>query len=176
MENHTLLLFTSICLFMFFSCNNPNVETESETSAENFQDTKTNESKIIIDPSEGSGPVQISISEFPSDMVINHLDGWGGMAVAINSMPTGTDLSPLLEGLKNNSCQVPHWGYLQEGELSLTYDDGTKQTITGGQVFYMPPGHTGQVIKDIKLIDFSPEPGFKEVVRHIEKKVAEMQQ
>jgi len=36
------------------------------------------------------------------------------------------------------------------------YDDGTEEILTAGEVFYMPPGHTGIVKKDMKIIDFSP--------------------
>jgi hypothetical protein len=38
----------------------------------------------------------ISLEKFPKNMVINHLNGWGGMTVAINELPAGTDLAPLL--------------------------------------------------------------------------------
>jgi hypothetical protein len=45
------------------------------------------------------------------------LSGCGGMTVAFNEIPAGTDFSPLLQGLKNNSCQCPHWGYIVEGQM-----------------------------------------------------------
>ena len=114
----------------------------------------------------------IAVENFPKNMVINHLNGWGGMTVAINEMPAGTDLSPLLEGLKNNSCQVPHWGYILKGSLRLKYDDGREVVLKEGDVFYMSPGHTGSVVEDLKLLDFSPEKEMKVVISHIEKKVA----
>jgi hypothetical protein len=100
------------------------------------------------------------------------LNGYGGMAVAFNEFPAGTDIGPLLEGLKNNSCHCPHWGYLLAGELLIKYDNGTEETITAGDVFYMPPGHTAIVKKDMKIIDFSPEKEFNEVIDHIAKKMA----
>jgi hypothetical protein len=48
----------------------------------------------------------ISIEKFPKDKPVNHIDGWGGMTVAVNEIPAGTDFSPLLVGLKNNSCRI----------------------------------------------------------------------
>ena len=63
------------------------------------------------------------------------LPGYGGMTVAFNEVPAGTDFSPLFEGLKNNSCQCPHWGYIVEGELLLKYDDGKEEILTTGEVF-----------------------------------------
>ena len=108
--------------------------------------------------------------------IMRGLSGWGGMTVAFNEMPAGTDVSPLLQGLKNNSCQCPHWGYVLEGEILMKYDDGQEESLHAGDVFYMQPGHTAIVQKDVKLIDFSPEQEFKEVMDHIAKKMAEFSQ
>lgn len=121
--------------------------------------------------------MKIKKEEIPVTMqspgtVLRALPGLGGMTVAFNEFPAGTDASPLFEGLKNNSCQCPHWGYIIEGELLMKYDNGAEETLSTGDVFYMPPGHTAIVNKDLKLIDFSPEKEFKEVMDHIAKKMA----
>ena len=106
--------------------------------------------------------------------VMRGLPGYGGMTVAFNELPAGTDISPLLEGLKNNSCQCPHWGYILEGQLLMKYDDGSEEILQEGEVFYMPPGHVAIVQKDLKLIDFSPEKELKVVMDHIAKKMEGM--
>ena len=108
--------------------------------------------------------------------IMRGLPGWGGMTVAFNEIPAGTDMSPLLKGLKNDSCQCQHWGYILEGELLMKYDDGKEDKLTAGDVFYMQPGHTGIAKQDTKLIDFSPERELKEVMDHIAKKMAEFSQ
>ncbi|QMU30619.1 hypothetical protein HUW48_22475 [Adhaeribacter radiodurans] len=105
--------------------------------------------------------------------IMRGLPGYGGMTVAFNQMPAGTDLAPLFQGLKNNSCQCPHWGYVLEGAVRMKYDDGSEELLTTGDVFYMQPGHTAVVEQDTKLIDFSPEAELKEVMNHIAKKMAE---
>lgn len=105
--------------------------------------------------------------------IMRGLPGWGGMTVAFNEIPAGTDFAPLLQGLKNNSCQCPHWGYVVDGELLLKYDDGKEEKLTAGDVFYMQPGHTAVVQKDVKFIDFSPEKELNVVLDHIAKKMAE---
>lgn len=107
--------------------------------------------------------------------MINFLPGWGGMAVAVNALPAGTDLGPLLVGLKNNTCQVPHWGYIVKGALRIKYDLGEEVLLKTGDLFYMSPGHTGKVEEDLKLFDFSPDEEFTFLVSHLEKKAAEMQ-
>ena len=119
---------------------------------------------------------KIASEDFPADKPINYISGWGDMTVAINSMPAGTDLAPLLEGLKNNSCQVPHWGLIKEGVLKLTYDDGSIQTLKTGDLFYMPPGHVGVVVEDLTIMDFSPSKRWGKLMKHIDDKLAENSQ
>mgnify|MGYP001166014486 CR=1 FL=1 len=133
---------------------------------------QTNGSKDKFGKPDPKHEQHISIENFPKTMPVNHLNGWGGMTVAINELPAGTDLSPLLEGLKNNSCQVPHWGYIIKGSLRLKYDDGKEVVLNAGDVFYMPPGHTAAVVEDLKILDFSPEKEMKGLIHHIEKKIA----
>ncbi len=116
----------------------------------------------------------IAIDDFPKDMVINNISGWGNMTVAVNEMPAGTDFDILLEGLKDNMCPSPHWGYIIKGVLKMKYADGTEQILKEGDLFYMPPGHSGVVVEDLKMMDFSPSKPMAKVVSHIEYKVAEM--
>ena len=104
---------------------------------------------------------------------MRNLKGYGGMTVAFNELPAGTDFTPLLQGLTNNSCQCPHWGHIIEGEFLVKYDDGTEETLTAGDVFYMPPGHTAMVTKDLKYLEFSPEKELDVVLNHVAKKMAE---
>ena len=106
--------------------------------------------------------------------IMRGLPGYGGMTVAFNQLPAGTDLTPLLQGLQNNSCHCPHWGYLIDGELLIKYDNGVEETLSEGDVFYLPPGHTAIVMKDLKILDFSPEKELNEVMSHIAKKMAEL--
>ena len=123
--------------------------------------------------------MKIQKEEIPITMegpgtIMRGLPGYGGMTVAFNQLPAGTDFSPLLHGLKNNSCHCPHWGYMVEGALLIKYDDGTEETLTAGDVFYLPPGQTAIVMKDMKFLDFSPEKELNEVLSHIAKRVAEL--
>jgi hypothetical protein len=114
----------------------------------------------------------LAIDSFPATNMVNYLSDWGGMTVAVNSMPKGADLAPLLIGLKNNSCQVPHWGYILKGSLRLEYDDGNVVVLKEGDLFYMAPGHRASVVEDLKLLDFSPEDEFKDLVSHLTKMAA----
>ncbi len=53
--------------------------------------------------------------------------GYGGMTIGYSEIPAGTDLKPLLQGLENDSCHCPHWGYMLEGTIRMMYDDGSDE-------------------------------------------------
>jgi hypothetical protein len=97
--------------------------------------------------------------------------GLGQMAGEYFSLATGTDLAPLLKGLEGDLCQSPHWGYLLEGQVIVTYTDGTSETVAGGDLFYWPPGHTVRVEKDAELILFSPRDKHAHVIDHVRGKL-----
>jgi len=79
----------------------------------------------------------------------------------------GTDIAPLLKGLENDLCQSPHWGYLIEGEVTVTYTNGTSEVVKGGDLFYWPPGHTVRVGQDAEIILFSPQHEHGKVLDHL---------
>lgn len=56
------------------------------------------------------------------------------------SLSAGTDIAPLLEGLQNDLCQAPHWGYVARGSFTMTYRDGSIQNVSGGDLFYHRKG------------------------------------
>jgi quercetin dioxygenase-like cupin family protein len=91
------------------------------------------------------------------------------------SMAAGTDLAPLLEGLEHDLCQSPHWGYVVEGDLVVTYTDGDTERCRTGDLFHWPAGHTVRVDEDAELILFSPQTEHMAVVDHIAGKVAAAQ-
>lgn len=93
--------------------------------------------------------------------------GLGGMYVGYVEVPAGTDFTPFFAGLPQNSCPSPHWGYLFEGAIRLKYPDGKEEVVNAGEVFYWPAPHTAIVEKNTKLIDFSPEAEFSQLMDHI---------
>jgi mannose-6-phosphate isomerase-like protein (cupin superfamily) len=93
--------------------------------------------------------------------------GYGKMAGEYFSLAAGTDIAPLLKGLENDLCQSPHWGYLMEGEVTVTYQDGKSETVTAGDLFYWPPGHTVKVARDAEIVLFSPQHEHGKVLDHL---------
>lgn len=98
--------------------------------------------------------------------------GYGMISGEYFSLGAGTDISPLLQGLEGNLCQAPHWGYVLQGELTVTYADGTREIVNGGDLFYWPPGHTVKVGADAEVILFSPQHEHGVVMDHMRKKMA----
>ncbi len=80
-------------------------------------------------------------------------------------------LATLLKGLENDLCQSPHWGYLMEGQVTVTYSNGQEETISTGDLFYWPPGHTVKVGSDAEIILFSPQVEHCKVVDHLHKQL-----
>lgn len=97
--------------------------------------------------------------------------GYGKMAGEYFSLGAGTDIAPLLKGLEGDLCQSPHWGFLPEGEVTLTYSDGKEETVKSGDLFYWPPGHTVKVAQDAELILFSPQAEHCAVVDHLKRQL-----
>ena len=89
------------------------------------------------------------------------------MVIAYHEFPAGMDLSPLFEGLPNDKCQCPHWGYILKGAIHVRYEDGQEEVIRAGEVYYMPPGHTVWIEEDIAFVEISPEGEFSVLAAHV---------
>ena len=130
--------------------------------------------QVALKPDEVPNTTHVHLDDFPQGKVLPMIDGWGGLTVDVNNAPKGTNFTPLLEGLENDHCQVPHWGYVVKGAVEIQYEDGSKEIFKKGEAFYMKPGHTAVVLEDLQLVSFSPEDGMHDLSDHLEKKVAEM--
>ena len=100
-----------------------------------------------------------------------NLSGLGGMSIGYLEVPAPTDFTPLFEGLPQDMCNSPHWGYIIEGSIRLKYEDGKEETVEAGEVFYWPAPHTAMVDKSVKLVDFSPDEEFVPLMDHIAEKL-----
>ena len=118
-------------------------------------------------------PVRIDVpgAVARQQMDFGDASGYGKMSGEYFSFAAGTDISPLLQGLEGDLCQVPHWGYVLQGQLTVTYADGTHEMVNGGDLFYWPPGHTVKAELDTDIILFSPQHEHNKVVDHILKKI-----
>ena len=96
---------------------------------------------------------------------------YGTMGAEYFTLDEGTDIAPLLQGLEDDLCHAPHWGYLIKGKLTVTYKDKGTEDVNSGDLFYWPPGHTVKVGKDAELVLFSPQQEHTSVMDHMNKKL-----
>jgi hypothetical protein len=95
---------------------------------------------------------------------------WDNMAVAFVKLKAGADATPLLEGLPGDKCQCPHWGYMLEGAIHVTYKNGEEENCRSGDTFFGPAGHTVKVEEDTSFLEFSPKQELRIVYNHIGEK------
>lgn len=101
------------------------------------------------------------------------VSGYGRLGAEHFSFAAGTDITELLHGLENDSCQSPHWGYVVDGTITALYDDGQEETARSGDLFYWPPGHSVRAEADTDIVMFSPQKEHGEVIEHIRGKVGD---
>jgi hypothetical protein len=92
---------------------------------------------------------------------------WGGMRCVQVELGPGTDLRPVLKGLPDDHCQVPHWGYVLKGSITIAYSDGQEETLRAGELFYLPPGHTPRTDEGVTFVEFSPARELADVFDHV---------
>jgi hypothetical protein len=107
------------------------------------------------------------------DMTMRAQSDFGDMTAVYHEFPKGTDFTPILAGLPNDSCHCPHWGYILEGAFRFIYDDGSEEVFETGDVFFAPAGHTAIVDEAVKFVDFSPTKEHDELMAHVGRKMAE---
>jgi hypothetical protein len=99
--------------------------------------------------------------------------GFGAISGEYFSLGAGTDIAPLLQGLEDDACQAPHWGYVISGGLVVDYTDGPTDTCGGGDIFYWPAGHSVRVTDDAEVILFSPQREHTLVLDHMLDKMSQ---
>jgi hypothetical protein len=114
-------------------------------------------------------PAKISIDGATARVAKDFGDasGFGKIGGEYFSLAAGTDIAPLLKGLKDDGCQAPHWGYMISGEVVVTYTDGSTENCKSNDLFYWPPGHTVRVLKDAEIILFSPQHEHGQALDHM---------
>ena len=107
--------------------------------------------------------------------VARQLEGFGEaveqMAAEYLSLAAGADIAPLLEGLPGDRCDAPHWGYLLQGVVVVSYADGSEETVVSGDLFFWPPGHSVRVEDDAEIVLFSPTHAHRAVMDHMRSKM-----
>ncbi|MGW1766886.1 cupin domain-containing protein [Streptomyces sp. NPDC002073] len=90
----------------------------------------------------------------------------GGFSVAFVRFADGTDMTPAFQGLTDDLCPCPHWGYVTKGTVRMHTKDGDTDYATG-EAFYWAPGHAPEAVGETEFLDFSPTEEFNKVVSHV---------
>ncbi|MFG2682112.1 hypothetical protein [Streptomyces sp. NPDC048392] len=90
----------------------------------------------------------------------------GSMSVSFVRFAKGTDMTPAFQGMTDDLCPCPHWGYLLKGRLKMHTKDG-EEMYEAGEAFYWAPGHAPEALEDCEYVDFSPTQEFDEVIDHV---------
>jgi hypothetical protein len=116
-----------------------------------------------------SVPVKFAVPGATARQLTDFGDATGFGAISGEYFPlgAGTDIAPLLQGLTDDACHAPHWGYVISGEVVVNYIDGTEETCSGSDLFYWPPGHSVRVAEDAEVILFSPQAEHTQVMDHM---------
>ena len=93
--------------------------------------------------------------------------GYDDLSGEYFTLAAGTDVEPLFEGLEDDLCQCPHWGYVLDGALTVRYTDGTEEVDEAGDLFYWPPGHSVRADEDSEIVMFSPQAEHSAVIEHM---------
>ena len=109
----------------------------------------------------------------PVDVLEQDLDG--GYTANVLSVAADVDMTPLLQGLPDDRCPCPHWGYVLRGRMVFAYADH-EETYEAGDAFYSPPGHVPTIEAGTEYVQFSPTDGVKVVGETIERNLARMMQ
>lgn len=96
----------------------------------------------------------------------------GEMGAEYFVLGAGTDIAPLLKGLDHDLCPSPHWGYVINGSVTVTYGDGSTEQCITGDLFHWPGGHTVRVEIDAELVLFSPCAEHEAVIDHMSARLA----
>jgi hypothetical protein len=95
------------------------------------------------------------------------VSGYGKISSEYFSLSAGVDTTPLFQGLEDNLCQCPHWGFVLRGEITTTDAFGKQETVRANDLFYWPPGHNVRVDADAEIVMFSPQQEHSHVINHM---------
>ena len=78
-----------------------------------------------------------------------------GYTVGFSTYTADADPAKYFQGLPDDRCQCPHWGYVIKGKVAFRFADHD-ESYEAGDAFYAPPGHTPIVFAGTEVVEFSP--------------------
>jgi len=86
-----------------------------------------------------------------------------GYTVCFESHTADADLASIFQGLPDDLCQFPRWGYVLRGRVGFRFA-GRVETYAAGDAYYVPPGHTPIHYAGAEIVEFSPTDQLGEAI------------
>ena len=99
----------------------------------------------------------------------------GGYTVGFESFREDADATPLFQGLPDDRCQSPHWGYVARGRVTFRYADHDEVYETG-DAYYAPPGHVPVIEAGTDIVEFSPTEEYGRTMAVVAQNIASLQE
>ncbi|MCW2776307.1 MAG: hypothetical protein JWN17_32 [Frankiales bacterium] len=94
---------------------------------------------------------------------------YGDMAIRHATLPAGTDMGPVLQGLPGDRCPSEHWGVVLSGSIDVTHEDGAQELVSAGEVYHWPAGHTGVTKEGVVFLEIGPTADMRQFSEHAKK-------
>lgn len=104
--------------------------------------------------------------ELEAGDLVTRFAEFGDMAIRHASVPAGTDMAPVLEGLPGDRCPSPHWGIVLEGSIRMQHADGTTEVARAGEVYHWPAGHTAVTDEAVVFLEIGPVAEMRQFGEH----------
>jgi hypothetical protein len=96
-----------------------------------------------------------------------------GYSINFVSFKADIDSTPMLNGLPDDRCPCPHWGYVFKGRVTYTFED-REEVHEAGDAFYVPAGHLQRADAGTEYLQFSPADELRTVSETIMKNMEQM--
>jgi hypothetical protein len=93
-------------------------------------------------------------------VMVGHYGELDGYTAGFEQFREDADATPLFQGLPDDRCQSPHWGYVVAGRVTFKYAD-RDEVYEQGDAYYAPPGHIPVVDAGTELVEFSPSDEYR---------------
>ena len=112
--------------------------------------------------------------EVVEGMLEDRSEDLDGYTVGFTSFVADMDPTPLFQGLPDDRCQCPHWGYVIKGKITFRFAD-REETYEAGDAYYAPPGHTPVMYEGNEIVEFSPTDELAKTMEVLKTNMAAME-
>lgn len=112
--------------------------------------------------------------EVVEGMLEDRSEDLDGYTVGFTSFIADMDPTPLFQGLPDDRCQCPHWGYVIKGKITFRFA-GREETYEAGDAYYAPPGHTPVMYEGNEIVEFSPTDDLAKTMEVLRANMAAME-